>query len=32
VTFCQRLGFEVTDERPVTMGEGEFANWIMVYR
>jgi len=32
VTFYRRLGFEVTDDRPVEIGSASFTNWIMVYR
>ena len=32
VTFYERLGFVVTDSRPVSLGPASFPNWIMVYR
>ena len=31
VTFYQRLGFRVTDDRPVGDASNSFPNWIMVY-
>ena len=31
VTFYAKLGFRVTDDRPIGHGSGRFTNWIMVY-